>query len=309
MDSVNNEIAKIFARIADSLDILDENGFKINAYRKASRNISSMPDSLDEFDGEKELSTIPGVGKDLSQKIIEHRLTGKIAYYEEIKKQVPDELAELLDIRGVGPKFLRTLVKRFGVTDIESLKETIASPDILDVDGIGKKKIEQISRSIEVFEGGKKRMRLTEAHPLATAIKEETEGIPGVLKAELAGSLRRMRETVANIDIIASADDEAGVIEEFIALGFTKEVLRKTENSARILTQTGARTDILVVAPHCYGSALQNITGSRSHNARIREIAAAKGLEAGPRGHPKRQWILFFRGRNLRISRARVHFP
>ena len=86
MDSVNNEIAKIFSRIADSLEILDENGFKINAYRKASRNISSMPDSLEEFDGEKELFTIPGVGKDLSQKIIEHRLTGKIAYYEEIKK-------------------------------------------------------------------------------------------------------------------------------------------------------------------------------------------------------------------------------
>ena len=284
MDSVNNEIAKIFSRIADSLEILDENVFKINAYRKASRNISSMPDSLEEFDGEKELSTIPGVGKDLSQKIIEHRLTGKIAYYEEIKKQVPDELAELLDIRGVGPKFLRTLVKHFGVADIESLKETIASPDILEVDGIGKKKIEQISRSVEVFEGGKKRMRLTEAHPLATAIKEEIEEIPGVLRAELAGSLRRMRETVANIDIIASADDQAGVIEEFIALGFTKEVLRRTGNSARILTQTGVRTDLLVVEPHCYGSALQNLTGSRSHNARIREIAEAKGLETGPMG-------------------------
>ncbi len=279
MDSVNSEIAKIFSRIADSLEILDENGFKINAYRKASRNISSMPDSLEEFDGEKELSTIPGIGKDLSQKIIEHRLTGKIAYYEEIKKQVPGELAELLDIRGVGPKFLRTLVKHFGVTDIESLKETIANPDILEVDGIGKKKIEQISRSVEVFEGGKKRMRLTEVHPLATAIKEEIEGIPGVLKAELAGSLRRMRETVANIDIIASADDEAGVIEEFAALGFTKEVLRRTENSAQILTQSGVRTDLLVVEPHRYDSALQNLTGSRSHNARIREIAAAKGFE------------------------------
>ena len=284
MDSVNSEIAKIFSRIADSLEILDENVFKINAYRKASRNISSMPDSLEEFDGEKELSTIPGVGKDLSQKIIEHRLTGKIVYYEEIKKQVPDELAELLDIRGVGPKFLRTLVKHFGVADIESLKETIASPDILEVDGIGKKKIEQISRSIEVFEGGKKRMRLTETHPLGTAIKEEIEEIPGVLQVELTGSLRRMRETVANIDIIASADDQAGVIEEFIALGFTKEVLSRTENSVRILTQTGVRTDLLVVEPHCYGSALQNLTGSRSHNARIREIAEAKGLETGPAG-------------------------
>ncbi len=284
MDSVNNEIAKIFARIADSLDILDENGFKINAYRKAARNISSMPDSLEEFEGEKELSTIPGVGRDLSQKIIEYRLTGKIAYHEEIKKQVPDELAELLDIRGVGPKFLRTLVKHFGVTDIESLKETVASPDILEVGGMGKKKIEQISRSIEVFEGGKKRMRLTEAHPLAAAIKEEIEEIPGVLKAELAGSLRRMRETVANIDIIASADEGAGVIEEFVALGFAREVLGRTENSARILTRNGMRADLLVAEPGRYGSALQNLTGSRSHNARIREIAAAKGFEADPAG-------------------------
>ena len=284
MDSVNNEIAKIFSRIADSLEILDENGFKINAYRKASRNISSMPDSLEEFDGEKELSTIPGVGKDLSQKIIEHRLTGKIAYYEEIKKQVPDELAELLDIRGVGPKFLRTLVKHFGVTDIESLKETIASPEILELDGIGKKKIEQISRSVEVFEGGKKRMRLVKAHALATEVKEKIEGIPGVLRAELAGSLRRMRETVANIDIIASADDGAGVIEKFTALPFIKEVLGRTENSVRILTQSGVRTDLLVAEPGCYGSALQNLTGSRSHNARIREIAAAKGLETDHMG-------------------------
>ena len=115
-----------------------------------------MPDSLEEFDGEKELSTIPGVGKDLSKKIIEHRLTGKIAYHEEIKKQVPDELAELLEIRGIGPKFLRTLVKHFGVTDIESLKETIGNPDIFDLGGIGVKKIAQVSRSIEIFEGGKK---------------------------------------------------------------------------------------------------------------------------------------------------------
>ena len=279
MDSVNSEIAKIFSRIADSLEILDENGFKINAYRKASRNISSMPDSLGEFDGEKELSTIPGVGKDLSRKIIEHRLTGKIAYYEEIKKQVPDELAELLDIRGVGPKFLRTLVKHFGVTDIESLKETIARPEILEVDGIGKKKIEQISRSVEVFEGGKKRMRLVKAHALATEVKEKIEGIPGVLRVELAGSLRRMRETVANIDIIASADDGAGVIEKFTALAFIKEVLGRTENSARILTQSGVRTDLLVAEPGCYGSALQNLTGSPAHNARIREIAATKGFE------------------------------
>lgn len=280
MQSINNQIARIFARIADSLEILDENGFKINAYRKASRNISSMSHSLDEFDGERELSTIPGVGKDLSKKIIEYRTTGKIAYYEEIRKQVPDELAELLEIRGIGPKFLRALVGAFGVTDIESLKATIGNPDIFEVDGIGRKKIERISRSIEIFEGGKKRMRLTEAHSLATLVKEETERIPGVFKAQLAGSLRRMSETVANIDIIASADDGAEVAARFASLGFVKEVLRRTENSVRILTETGVRTDLVVVEPRSYGSALQNLTGSRSHNARIREIAAECGFEA-----------------------------
>ena len=284
MENVNNEIARIFARIADSLEMLEENSFKINAYRKASRNISSMPDSLDEYGGEAELSTIPGVGRDLSKKIIEHRLTGKIAYYEEIRKQVPDQLAELLEIRGIGPKFLRALVQAFGVRDIESLKETIGNPDIFEVDGIGRKKIEQISRSIKVFEGGKKRMRLTEAHPLAMLIKEETERFPGVLKAQLTGSLRRMRETVANIDIIASADNGAEVVEQFTELGFVREVLRKTPNSARILTRTGVRTDLLVTEPRAYACALQNLTGSRSHNARIREIAAEKGFESDLKG-------------------------
>ena len=284
MHRANSQIAKIFARIADSLEILDENGFKINAYRKASRNISSMQNSLEEFTGEKDLCTIPGIGKDLSKKIIEHRLTGKIAYYEEIRKQVPDELAELLDIRGVGPKFLRTLVKRFAVRNIESLKESIADPDILELGGIGKKKIEQISRSIEVFEGGKKRMRLAEAYPVAMLIKEETEKIPGVLKVQAAGSLRRMSETVGNIDIIASAAETSEIIEQFTALGFVKQVLRKTENSARVLTDTAVRADLLVTTPACYSSALQNLTGSRSHNARIREIASAKGFETDALG-------------------------
>ena len=284
MHRANSQIAKIFARIADSLEILDENGFKINAYRKASRNISSMQNSLEEFTGEKELCTIPGIGKDLSKKIIEHRLTGKVAYYEEIRKQVPDELAELLEIRGVGPKFLRTLVKRFAVRDIGSLKESIADPDILELGGIGKKKIEQISRSIEVFEGGKKRMRLAEAYPVAMLIKEETEKIPGVLKVQAAGSLRRMSETVGNIDIIASAAETSEIIEQFTALGFVKQVLRKTENGARVLTDTAVRADLLVTTPACYSSALQNLTGSRSHNARIREIASAKGFETDALG-------------------------
>ncbi len=279
MGNLNYEISRIFARIADSIEILDGNGFKVNAYRKASRNISSMSISLEEFKNEKELSSIPGVGKDLSKKIMEYRSTGEMAYYEEIKKLVPDKLVELLEIRGVGPKFLRVLVKKFGVTDIESLKKTIDSPDILQIAGMGRKKIEQISRSARIFEAGKKRISLTEAHTLATAIKEETEKIPGVTKVQLAGSLRRMNETVENISIIVAAENKIEVVEQLTSLGFVKEVLKKTENSIQVVTEHGVKTDFLVVEFSCYGSALQNFTGSHSHNVKIREIAATKGFE------------------------------
>ena len=114
MQSPNAEIARMFARIADSLEILDESGFKVNAYRKASRSVSSLARSLGEFGGEEELRAIPGIGKDLSKKIVEYSETGKIEYHEEMRKRVPDSLAELLEIRGVGPKFLKTVARRFG---------------------------------------------------------------------------------------------------------------------------------------------------------------------------------------------------
>ncbi len=280
MDSLNNRIAKTFSKIADSLEILDENRFKINAYRKASRNISSMTDSLEDFRDERRLAEIPGVGKDLSKKIIEYVKTGQIAYYEELRKRVPDHLVELLEIRGVGPKLLQTLIKRFGVTDIKSLKETIVNPDILEVRGIGRKKIGEILRSIETFEGGKRRMRLTEAHILATLIKEELEEISEVvLQTQLAGSLRRMRETVGNLDILVSTEEKKKVIEEIKDISYANEILKTTENGVEILTEAKVKANFLVVSPARFGSALQKFTGSRSHNEKINKLAAEAGLE------------------------------
>lgn len=284
MNVLNGEIARIFARIADSLEILDENGFKINAYRKASRGISSLARNLEEFDGQKELRTIPGVGKDLAAKIIEYTETGRIAYHEDVKKKVPDELAELLEIRGVGPKFLKTVVKLFGVSDIKSLKKTVKNPALRATRSMGEKKIRDIARAIEVFESGKQRTRITEAYRSASSIMKETETIPGVARVELAGSMRRMRETVGNIDLIAVSDDPAAVPEKFAALPFVGEVLKKTTDGSRVLAKDGMRTDLLVVKPEQFGSALLFLTGSGAHNSRLSEIAKREGFETKPLG-------------------------
>lgn len=284
MESPNAEIARMFARIADSLEILDESGFKINAYRKASRNISSLGRSLAEFDGERELCSIAGVGKDLSKKIAEYSRTGKMEYYEEMRRRVPDSLAELLEIRGVGPKFLKTVVGRFGVGDLESLKRSLSDPALLEIRGVGKKKLEEIRRGTEVFERGKRRTRLSDAHRLAVLMREETGKIPGVAGAEIAGSVRRMRETAGGVDIAVFAEDPEDAAERFTKLSFVGEVLEKSRNGARILTETGVEARLLAARPEHRGSAMLELTGSPSHNGRIREMAAEAGLGTGPLG-------------------------
>ncbi len=288
MESFNTQIVNIFSRIADSLEILDENRFKINAYRKAARTISSMNDDLREFVEEKSLSGIPGVGKDLSAKITEYARTGEMQYYEEIRSRVPDQLADLLEIRGVGPKFIRTMTKRFGITDITDLKEAVGSPEILEIRGMGENKIREISRAIEIFEAGRQRMRLSDAYDLGEYLKGRIERISGVLRVELAGSLRRMRETVKNIDIAVTAEDSDEFIEELADLFSGEDLRRKDKNGVQFVTKTGIAADIRVCPPQRYGSLLQKITGSSAHNARIENIAAGKGFDTDDRGifHP-----------------------
>ncbi len=284
MGTFNNQITKMFLRIADSLEILDENRFKINAYRKVARTVSSMDEDLCELVEKNSLSQIPGVGKDLSAKIIEFARTGKMQYYEEIRLRVPDQLVDLLEIREVGPKFIQTMVKRFGVTDITSLKKAIKNPEILEIRGIGRNKIQKITRAIEVFETGKQRMKLSEAYDLGMLLKERVEGVCGVLRVEFAGSLRRMMETVKNIDLTVMAEDVDKVVKGISDLFSGENAQRKNKNHVQLVTETGVAVDIRIAPPQRYGSLLQKFTGSSAHNARIEQIATEKGLEVGAEG-------------------------
>jgi DNA polymerase (family X) len=278
------EIADIFDRIADSLDILEENRFKIRAYRNASRNLRELTEDVKDIAERGELSKIPGIGKDLAEKIREYVANGKIKYYEELNEKVPRELVDLLAIQGLGPKMLSKLFKELRVKKLADLEREIYGEEILKLHGMGKKKIEDIKRGIQIFKESKKRVNLGIALPIAEDIVNAVNKIPGAEKAIFAGSLRRMRETIGDIDILTQSDDGKRVIESFTKMPFVKNVLVSGDTKGSVILRNGTQVDLRVVGPESYGAALQYFTGSQAHNVKVRTIAVKKGLKINEYG-------------------------
>jgi DNA polymerase (family 10) len=282
--SKNVEIADIFERIADSLDILEENPFKIRAYRNASRNLRELAEDVKDITERDELSKIPGIGKDLAEKIREYIANGRIKYYEELNEKVPRELVELLAIQGLGPKMLSKLFKELKVKALADLEREIRGEEILKIHGMGKKKIEDIKRGIQIFKESKKRVNLGIALPIAEEIVNEVNKIPGSEKTVFAGSLRRMRETIGDIDILTQSDDGKRVIESFTKMPFVKNILASGDTKGSVISRNGIQVDLRVVGPESYGAALQYFTGSQAHNVKVRTIAVKKGLKINEYG-------------------------
>lgn len=281
--STNKEISEIFDRIADSLDILGENTFKIRAYKKASKQLLELSEDLKTLD-KKQLVEIPGIGNDLADKIIEYSSSGKLDYYEELKKKVPPELLELLKIQGVGPKFLSLLFRQFNVKNLKQFEKTLNDKSLLEVKGIGKKKIDEIKNGIPLFKKSKDRMLISLAYDTAEKIVSQIENLKGTRKTQFAGSLRRMKETVGDIDIITCADDSKTVIEEFTKMDFVSDILAKGETRGSVITRDQIQVDIRVVKDDEFGAAMQYFTGSMQHNVRIRTIASRMGFRINEYG-------------------------
>lgn len=282
--TTNTEIADIFDRIADSLDILEENPFKIRAYRNASRNLRELTEDVKDISERDELSKIPGIGKDLAEKIGEYISNGKIKYYEELNEKVPRELVDLLAIQGLGPKMLSKLFIELKVTKLADLEREIYGEEILKLHGMGKKKIEDIKRGIQIFKESKKRVNLGIALPIAEEIVKEINKIPGAEKAIFAGSLRRMRETIGDIDILTQSDDGRRVIESFTKMPFVRNILVSGDTKGSVILRNGTQVDLRVVGQESYGAALQYFTGSQAHNVKVRTIAVKKGLKINEYG-------------------------
>jgi DNA polymerase (family 10) len=282
------EIAAIFERISNMLSVLDENPFKIRAYKKAALNISELNEDIAQRAGVDDLISIPGVGKDLAAKIKEYLATGKMSEYDKLLKTVPLELIELLRIQGLGPKTLSLLYKELNVKSLSDLETVLDGDEILTFRGLGKKKIEDIKKGIVIFKESKERTPLGIALPLSGLIVAEVENIPGTEGTVVAGSLRRFRETVKDIDILTISDNTEETVKAFTEMPFVRDVLASGSTKGSVIVgeglQAGIQVDLRVVGPESYGAALQYFSGSQAHNVKLRSLASKKGLKINEYG-------------------------
>ena len=280
----NTEIAEVFERIADILEIQDEGVFRVNAYRRAARIIEDLPSDVADLVESGEILDIKGIGKGTADGIAEYLETGRMRRYDEARKGIPKGLVELLSIPGLGPKTIGLLWRELGVKSIKSLKRTLRGRKILDLPGIGPKKVENIEAGIRVYESRSGRLTLGTVLPAALTTVAELRHATGIDEIEVAGSIRRWRETIGDIDILALSKKPEPVIEAFTGLPRVTEVLAAGSTKASVRVSDGLQIDLRVVPPESYGAALNYFTGSQAHNVHLRGLAQSKGLKLSEYG-------------------------
>ncbi|HAJ56546.1 MAG TPA: DNA polymerase/3'-5' exonuclease PolX [Candidatus Omnitrophica bacterium] len=280
----NQLVADIFRGIAELLEIKGDNPFRIRAYLRAADTIEAFKDDVEDYSTGGRLQDIPGIGSDLAGKIKEIIDTGKCAHYDELKKAVPVGVVAMLDIPSVGPKTAKLFFDELHIKSQDELKEAAQAGRLLGLPGIKQKTVDNILKGIELLQKGKERMDLLAATAVAGPIISAIEGIKGVSAVSVAGSLRRMKESVRDIDILAASKDPKKVSDSFVGLPQVKRVLAEGETKSSILTKDDAQVDLRVVEPASYGAALLYSTGSKNHNIRLRSIAIKKGLKINEYG-------------------------
>ena len=274
----NRQLADTFTLIANLLEIKGEIIYKTLAYRKASESLMGLGRQASEFWKEGKLEDIPGVGKAISEKIDELLNTGELQFLEKLKKEVPEELAGWLAVPGMGPKKIAMIWKTLNITALSDLEAAAKKGKLRDLPGMGAKSETAILDGIASLARRSGRIPLGRAYPLAQEIVETLKGVKGVVDAEPAGSLRRMRSTVGDLDIIVAAKDSSTVMETFVNLPGVNRVLGKGETKSSIEFTDGVRAQVWVYPPKEFGTALQYATGSKDHNVQLRQIALDKGL-------------------------------
>ncbi len=280
----NFKVVGTFRNIADILEIKGDNRFRIRAYQRAADSIEGRPEDFESLVNQDRLTEIPGIGQDLSEKIKEIVKTGKSKFYEDLKKTIPEGLLELLKIPSVGPKTARLLYDRLKIKSIQELEDAIARDKLKGIFGIKEKTVENMLNGIELLKRGRERM------PLAAALQISDEFI-GALKRfkevkniASAGSLRRRKETVRDIDILVVSRKPDKIMEEFSGLPQVKEILAKGETKSSVRTLDDIQIDCRVVEEKAFGAALLYFTGAKNFNIHIRMMAQKIGLKINEYG-------------------------
>jgi len=280
----NLELSRMFEQIARILKIKGENPFKIRAYEKITLVLENLPIDIETIYQQGRLNNIPGVGEGIAKKIEEFLTTGKLEYYEKLKETIPDGVVELIDILEVGPKTAKLLYEELGVDNIEKLEKAVRQHQIKDLPGMGEKSETNILRGIELYKRRKERVLLGTALPLAEEIVENLRQLKETDKINFAGSLRRKKETIGDIDILVTSQKPEKIMKTFISLPQVREILAEGPTKSSVITKKDIHVDVRVVEPISFGAALQYFTGSKVHNIKLRELAVKRGLKINEYG-------------------------
>jgi DNA polymerase (family X) len=281
----NSDISLIFKHMADLLEIKGENLFRVRAYRNAARTLDEMSRSAAEMirNGE-DLTRFPGIGKDLAGKIVEIVETGKLSALESLKQEIPEELCNIMDIAGIGPRRVLALHKKLGIRNLEGLKKAASEKKISSIAGFGEKTEKRILEELQKIGTQGKRMLLPAADEIAGSMVNYLKQFSDTVKIDVAGSYRRRKETVRDLDILASAGKGSGIMDYFVRYGDVSRIVSKGETRSAVVLRSGIQVDLRVIPEESYGSALHYFTGSKAHNIAIRAIGLKRGLKINEYG-------------------------
>jgi DNA polymerase (family 10) len=283
----NKLIVKVFYEISNLLELQDK-VFRARAYRRAARSIEGLSEGLHEIAARGELQQIPGVGEAIAKKIKELLQTGQLEYLDKLRSELPTELIELSEIPGIGPKTLKILQAELNIQNVDQLREALETNQIRDLPGFGERSEENIRRSLELYLQHslqqKGRFYIGTALPIAQRLVEQLASLPEVKQIEVAGSLRRWKETVGDIDILVTSKDPTPIMEHFVTLPSVTQVLAHGVTKSSVMLSEGIQADIRVIEPQSFGAALQYFTGSKTHNIALRSLARQHGWKLSEYG-------------------------
>jgi len=280
----NFEIARLFYEMANLLEVRGESMFRIRAYQRGAQTLEALSEDVAVLAARGTLTALPNIGKDLAAKIQEYLTTGRMARLESLREGLPPAFLSLLEIRGLGPKTALALYEQLGIETVEQLEEACRSRRIVGMAGVRERTCENILKSIAEWRAGRTRVLLPAARAVALQVAQALRAHAGVERLEIAGSLRRMRESVKDVDILVTSTEPARVVETFVSLPSLVEVTGRGDTKASARHQDGLAIDLRVVEPAAFGAALQYFTGSREHNVRLRQLAIARGLKLSEYG-------------------------
>jgi DNA polymerase (family 10) len=284
MPVYNSEIAKKFQKIADLLEIKGDNPFRIRAYRRGARKISSLSQNLEDMiKAGEDLTKLSAIGEDLSNKIKEFINTGKILKLKTLEKEIPAELVTLLDVEGLGPKRVKILYRKLKIDSIADLKKAIKKEQIRNLEGFGKKTEKNIAEALKEFKT-KKRILLSSAEEIIQPLIQYLQKDSNIQQLEVTGSYRRKKETIGDFDLLVSGVKGKEIIDRFVNYENTEKIISQGETRSTIKLKNNIQVDLRVVPKESYGAALLYFTGSREHNITLRNLAIKKGFKLNEYG-------------------------